>query len=212
MSSANPQSAFDDWAPTYDRDVAEDGLFPFDGYDRVLQRLVSLADVRPGVPVLELGVGTANLTRLLADQGADVWGLDFSEAMLAVARHKVPSAHLAQADLLADFPVAFKQLFPVVVSSYVFHEFPTDDKRALLRRLTAEHLLPDGRILIGDIGFADAAARAAVRHTAGDRWEEEYYWLAAEAELLAAELGLNLTFEPLSSCGVVLLFSAANRT
>lgn len=208
MTTDDPRSNFDAWAPTYDRDVVDDGQFPFDGYGRVLDRLVELAAVSPGLPVLELGVGTGNLTRRLADEGGDVWGVDFSPAMLALADEKVPSANLAQADLTAPLPAAYRQPFPLIVSSYVFHEFPTDGKRALLQRLLETHLAPGGRILIGDIGFPDDAAREAVRAAAGERWEDEYFWLADEAVTLAADLGLAVAYEQLSSCAVVVAYTA----
>ncbi len=100
MTTPNTQDTFDQWAATYDADVIQDGCFPFDGYDRVLQRILDLAHFRPGMAVLELGVGTGNLTKLMSDLGADVWGVDFSPEMLALAQEKVPNAHLAQADLL----------------------------------------------------------------------------------------------------------------
>lgn len=211
MTSLNPASDFDQWAPSYDRDVSGEGGFPFDGYNRILQRLIDLAAIEPGRPVLELGVGTGNLTRLLADRGATVWGLDFSQAMLAEARRKVPSARLAQADLLAGWPAAFRQPYPLILSSYVFHEFDPDGKRALLRQLFDHFLLPGGRVLIGDIGFPDTAARNRVRAAAGEQWDDEHYWLAPDAEALAADLGLALTFDQLSSCGVVLSFARRSR-
>jgi ubiquinone/menaquinone biosynthesis C-methylase UbiE len=56
-----PQSQFDDWS-TYDEDVAM-GLFPFDGYERVLDRVVELSAISGGLEILELGTGTGNLTR-----------------------------------------------------------------------------------------------------------------------------------------------------
>lgn len=206
MTSVNSQNDFDRWASSYDQHVTDDGLFPFDGYDRILQRICALASPRSGL-VLELGTGTGNLTKRLADHGADVWGLDFSEAMLAEARKKAPSAHLAQADLLAAFPNSYDRHFPVIVSSYVFHEFITADKWALLQRLIVDHLSPNGRIIIGDIGFPDAGARDAARVAAGERWDEEHYWLADETQTMAATLGLDLTVEQISNCGLMLIFS-----
>ena len=204
MTSVNDSNAFDQWASSYDHDVTDDGRFPFDGYDRVLARILALADVQPGTAVLELGVGTGNLTRLLADRGADVWGLDFSPVMLELARDKVPTATLAQADLLTEFPSGFQRRFPVIVSAYVFHEFPNDEKRTLLQRLVEVHLVPGGRIVIGDIGFADAAARDRGRKAAGASWDEEYYWLADEVSAIAGGFGLDTAVELIASCGLVI--------
>jgi cyclopropane fatty-acyl-phospholipid synthase-like methyltransferase len=204
MSLPNAESDFDQWAATYDRDVQQDGRFPFDGYDRILDHIVALADIQPGRPVLELGTGTGNLTARLARQGAAVWGVDFSAEMLTRARAKVPTARLAQADLLAGLPPAFAQPFAVAVSAYVFHEFPMPEKQRLLERLFAHHLGPGAHVVIGDIGFPNAAARDQARREAGDAWDEEYYWLLDETHTMAQAMGLSLSAEQLSPCGVVL--------
>src|ERR1051325_9474689 len=52
------------------------------------QRLVRLANPKPGVRALDLCCGTGDIALALARRGADVVGLDFSEPMLAVARQK----------------------------------------------------------------------------------------------------------------------------
>lgn len=204
------QSQFDAWAAGYDADVArsrDDDAFPFAGYERVLARVVELANPAPGMAMLELGPGTGNLTAQLAARGAAVWALDFSAEMLARARARVPAAHLAQAHLLGDYPPDFHRPFDAVVSTYTFHEFPLPDKLALLRRLFAEHLRPGGAVLIGDIGFPTAAARDAVRDDAGDGWDDEHYWIMDNVQPLR-DLGLRLHYEQLSPCAVVLELGA----
>ncbi len=50
------------------------------------RRLVRLANVTPGARALDVCCGTGDIARRLAQAGAAVVGLDFSEAMLAVAR------------------------------------------------------------------------------------------------------------------------------
>jgi len=209
------QSQFDAWAAAYDADVAAsaaDGAaggvgFPFAGYDRVLARVVELADLTPGVVVLELGPGTGNLTARLAERGAAVWALDFSAEMLARARARVPAAHFAQAHLLGDYPPDFHRPFDRVVSTYTFHEFPLPDKLALLRRLFTDHLRPGGAVVIGDIGFPTAAARDALRDAAGEGWDDEYYWIMDEVEPALHKAGFVVSWAQLSSCGVVLSVS-----
>ncbi|HEX4265509.1 MAG TPA: bifunctional demethylmenaquinone methyltransferase/2-methoxy-6-polyprenyl-1,4-benzoquinol methylase UbiE [Verrucomicrobiae bacterium] len=52
------------------------------------RRLLRLARVQPGERALDLCCGTGDLALALAKNGADVKGLDFSEAMLRVAREK----------------------------------------------------------------------------------------------------------------------------
>jgi ubiquinone/menaquinone biosynthesis C-methylase UbiE len=50
------------------------------------RRLVDLADPKPGECALDLCCGTGDIALLLAERGAEVIGLDFSEPMLAVAK------------------------------------------------------------------------------------------------------------------------------
>src|SRR5437016_8154454 len=49
------------------------------------QKLIQLANVKTGERALDLCCGTGDISFLLAERGADVVGLDFSEAMLGVA-------------------------------------------------------------------------------------------------------------------------------
>jgi demethylmenaquinone methyltransferase/2-methoxy-6-polyprenyl-1,4-benzoquinol methylase len=72
-------------APRYDliNDLQSFGLHR--GWKR---RLVRLAAPRPGERALDLCCGTGDIAFALARCGAEVVGLDFSEAMLAVARER----------------------------------------------------------------------------------------------------------------------------
>ena len=52
------REGYDRWAETYDVDVATSTEFPLAGYEQVLAEVLSQADVRPGMSVLDLGTGT----------------------------------------------------------------------------------------------------------------------------------------------------------
>jgi ubiquinone/menaquinone biosynthesis C-methylase UbiE len=60
MSESDRVQLFDDWADNYDVAVT-DGEFPFDGYEQVLDEVARLADVKPQMRILDLGIGTGNL-------------------------------------------------------------------------------------------------------------------------------------------------------
>ena len=98
-----PASEFDDWAENYDNSISMD-RFPFQGYQEVLRRIITLARPRPGLTVLDLGTGTGNLAMLFARAGCELWCSDFSEAMLAKGREKLPGAHFILHDLRIDLP------------------------------------------------------------------------------------------------------------
>lgn len=204
MTDSNLEAQFDAWAPDYDSAVRDETSYPFDGYSRVLDTVIELAAIEPGKEVLELGPGTGNLTARLIAAGASVWAVDFSAEMLARARRKAPQAQYAKAGLMDSYPPEFRRPFARVVSTYTFHELPLPDKITLLLRLFAEYLAPDGFIVVGDIGFPDAAARAAVRAQVGDGWDDEYYWIQDETTTALRQVGFDVHWEQLSSCGAII--------
>jgi putative AdoMet-dependent methyltransferase len=194
-----PASEFDLWADQYDRDVNQDG-FPFSGYRQVLTEIVHLAGARPGMDILDLGVGTGNLAALFAPLGVELWCIDYSDKMLEHARAKLPAAHFYSHDVRRYLPSALNRRFDRIVSAYVFHHFELDEKIAIIERLVRDHLSPDGRLLIADISFQTHPERDAQRESAGDTWGEEPYWVAAEALPALAAIGVDVTYNQLSEC------------
>jgi putative AdoMet-dependent methyltransferase len=198
MTDSFPPSDFDDWAGSYDRDVTGD-RFPFDGYERLLDTVVSLAKVRPAMRVLDLGTGTGNLAERFAVSDCELWGTDFSAPMLEQARLKLPQAHFVQADLRVELPAGLPEHFDAIVSAYVFHHFELPEKVQIIQRL-AKRLSPGGTIVIGDIAFPDRSVLEAVKSAAGDEWEDEFYWLADESLAALQAAGLEAGYTQVSSC------------
>ena len=199
---------FDSWAGRYDASLSGgDGDFPFAGYERVLDEAVSLANVQPGMRVLDLGIGTGNLAARFLDRGCAIWGIDFSTEMLAKARAKLPEAMLVQADLLGEWPATLSSVFDRVVSAYVLHEFPLEAKLALLSRLAANALAPEGAVVVADIAFPTALARAEAARRLAPYWDDdESYWAADETLAAGQDLGLQVTYTQVSFCGGVFVF------
>lgn len=193
---------FDDWAITYDQDTAvQTGRFPFAGYAEVLTAIWHEAGAAPGMPVLDLGVGTGNLATLFVEEGCQVVGADFSGEMLARAKAKVPELQLVQVDLTADeWPTVLNQRFERIVSNYLFHEFPFETKLRILTRLARNNLAPLGRIIIGDISFPTRHALEKTRLERADEWEEEFYWTAVETREALEPMGWRVAYRQISFC------------
>ncbi|MFF7357762.1 MULTISPECIES: class I SAM-dependent methyltransferase [Streptomyces] len=101
--------------------------------------------VGPAGTVADLGCGPGRVTALLAALGLDVFGLDLSESMLAVARREHPALRFEQGSML-DLDLADGSLAGVV-SWYSSIHTPVDE----LPRLFAEFhrvLAPGGHLLI----------------------------------------------------------------
>jgi ubiquinone/menaquinone biosynthesis C-methylase UbiE len=206
------KSLFDNWAKDYDTAVASmKGKFPFDGYEQVLDEVVSLADVRPHMRILDLGIGTGNLAKRFVHKGCDVWGVDFSVEMLAQTCAKLPQVNLIKTNLLDEWPAELQLPFDRVVSAYVLHEFDLATKVNLLRRVASHHLSINGYIIVADIVFPSTVTRAIASQRWADKWDEdEYYWAADEAIKVCEQAGLQATYKQISSCGGVFTFSLAD--
>jgi putative AdoMet-dependent methyltransferase len=200
MADPFPAEEFDGWAENYDQSVANTEDFPFTGYEAVLDKVVELANSQPGMSVLDLGTGTGNLALRFQRLGCQIWGTDFSAAMLEKARPKLPKAHLVQADLRGEWPPALNRRFDLIVSAYVFHHFELGRKVQIIAPLICQHLAPKGCLIIADIAFEHQHALEAFKHAAGNAWDDEYYWLADESITALTQIGLRVEYIQVSSC------------
>jgi putative AdoMet-dependent methyltransferase len=193
-----PPAEFDSWAKKYDQDTNAETGFPFTGYLDLLRTIFDRAACPRGSDVLDLGIGTGNLALLFANVGCIVWGLDFSTEMLKLARAKLPSAVLGLADLRAEWPPEFNHRYDAIVSAYTFHHFPIEEKVSLVKRLFKYHLNLNGKLLIGDIAFQDAASEEVVRAEMRKEWEQEFYWLVDESVKVFVSAGIPVSFHKIS--------------
>jgi putative AdoMet-dependent methyltransferase len=210
MNQTSRSQLFDNWAKSYDDSVMGDNDdFPFAGYERILQQVISLADAKPTMKILDLGIGTGNLAELFVKLGCNVWGLDFSAEMLMQTHEKLPQVNLLQADLLNDWSKELPSPFDRVVSTYVFHEFDLETKIKLLQKVQSRYLSKKGFILIADVAFPNSNIRTAASQHWTSTWDEdEYYWAADETITACKQIGLQCTYEQVSSCGGVFTFSS----
>lgn len=199
---------FNTWAATYDNSLSGEQNFPFAGYESILANILSTANVRPGMRVLDVGTGTGNLASAFVQKGCRVWACDYSLAMLERAEQKLPDVTLFQLDLL-DGLDSLTQKFERIVSSYVLHEFDLATKLNILTRLCKDNLTENGFVIIGDIAFPDHATHDMARERYREVWDSsEHYWIAEETKDACEEVGLEFGYEQGSSCAAVLTFRA----
>lgn len=108
---------------------------------KVAQALSDAVEAGPDTRVLDLCTGHGVVAAALSAHGADVTGLDFSEAMIALAKRTAPSVTFVQGDATAlDFA---DHSFDAVTIGFGVPHFP-DPARGLAE--AARVLRPGGRL------------------------------------------------------------------
>lgn len=122
-----------------------------------LERFLALA---PEGAVLDVGCGTGEpISAYLATAGRRVTGVDFSEAMLAIARARLPSQEWIAADMRG---LALGRRFGGIVAWDGFFHLSAEEQRAMFP-IFARHLEPGGALLFTcGPGEAEAEAEGCV--------------------------------------------------
>jgi ubiquinone/menaquinone biosynthesis C-methylase UbiE len=108
------KTAYENWAPTYDTDPNPHTALE---YRPMLETLAP----RRGEKVLDAACGTGRYAAALHAQGVEVIGLDFSPAMLAVARRRLPCIRMIEADLNGPLPLDSGSFDAVVCAQALKH-------------------------------------------------------------------------------------------
>jgi SAM-dependent methyltransferase len=122
--------------------------------------LSRLADTSAKGPVLDLGCGPGQSSRFLTARGTAVVAVDLSEAMLTLARERVPGLVVVTADM-RTLPFAAGSLAGAV-ALYVLHHLPRGDLLLALLELRRT-LVSNAPLLIAThMGMGEVAS--------GDTW------------------------------------------
>lgn len=137
--------------------------------------LIDLLDPQPGERVLDLGCGTGHLTAELADQGAEVVGLDSAEDMLWEARELHPGIEFVEGDIRK---ARFDKPFEAVFSNAALHW--VTDAEAAVETIDAA-LRPGGRFVAefggaGNCSQVVTAVQEAVADAGYPRPDHPWYF------------------------------------
>jgi trans-aconitate methyltransferase len=108
---------------------------------RLGEGVVDLLNPQAGEHILDLGCGPGQLTKKIADSGADVVGLDSSPAMIGQARQNYPKLRFVLQDAAA---LQFENEFDAVFSNAALHWML--DPAAVVRGIS-KALRPAGRFV-----------------------------------------------------------------
>lgn len=117
-----------------------------------------LAHLPAGGRVLDLGCGAGEpIARHLIERGFAVTGIDFSGAMLEIARSRFPEGRWIERDMRS---LDLGERFDGMVAWDSFFHLTRDEQREIIPRL-ARHLLPGGAMLL-TVGPNDSEALGRV--------------------------------------------------
>ncbi|MGI5085074.1 class I SAM-dependent methyltransferase [Treponema putidum] len=174
---------FDLWSDNYDTQVEisdEENVYPFAGYKKVLSTVYEKVRKQNPKDILDIGFGTAILTKKLYDDGYNIYGIDFSNEMIKKAKQKMPNAELLQFDFTGGLPKEFEQKqFDVILSTYAIHHIDDDAKKSYILKLL-KSLKPNGILIFGDVAFKTEEDMEAARKKDYGEWDDEEYYLIAE--------------------------------
>jgi ubiquinone/menaquinone biosynthesis C-methylase UbiE len=111
------------------------------------ERLFFRAYIKPGMSVLDLGVGGGRTTAYLSRVASRYVGVDYSEPMIDACRSKFPDLHfmLADASDLSAFP---NSTFDAIVFSFNGLDYVVPDKKRLRCLQECSRVLRDQGVLI----------------------------------------------------------------
>ena len=159
--------------------------------------LLELLNAQPGERILDLGCGTGHLSERIASAGADVIGLDHSQAMLEQARASFPHLRFEQGDA-RDF--SFDQPFDAVFSNATLHWVKPPEAAAIC---IVKALRPGGRFVAEFGGRGNVRTIESAIHTVASRISQPlteslwYYPSIAEYSAVLEQAGLEVTFATL---------------
>lgn len=200
---------FDEWAKTYDYSVhKQSNTYPFDGYYKVLGSIHDLIKIRKSKTVLDLGIGTGLLSKVLYESGMHIYGVDFSTEMLSQAKEKMPDAHFFQSNLNYGLPDALDDKnFDYIISSYAFHHLEHQRKITVCHQLM-KHLNVGGKLIIGDIGFKTKDDLKVCQQENYKSWDsDEHYMIGDQLIKDFRRLGYQIKYKQISSCAGIFVIS-----
>jgi ubiquinone/menaquinone biosynthesis C-methylase UbiE len=151
---------------------------------RVYRRIVSLAGVRPGDSVLDVGCSGGYLARKLADAAGPagrVTGVDPSETAIAYARRRASGPMTFAVGVAQDLDLPDSS-FDVVTCTLAMHHVPARKRAAAFREMFRV-TRPGGRLLVADF---DASRRPLPLHPGSGRMRRAAATVGPLEELAAA--------------------------
>ena len=157
------------WAEAYELVLQRDDWL-YKDYGLILRELADIIveDTDVDSLIIELGVGTANLSALLLEK-RNVVGIEASGEMARIARRRCPGLRVVGGEP-RSLPFRAARV-DAILSAYTYHHLsPADrlDSIGEMRRV----LRHGGQVVVADIMFRDRASERAMRRQLGEAGEK----------------------------------------
>lgn len=200
---------FDLWADGYDKSVnlcEEADEYPFAGYKDVLNEIYKAVHKKKCARILDIGFGTGVLTKKLYDDGYEIYGIDFSERMIEIAKKKMPKAILIQHDFTYGLPKEIlNKRFDFIVSTYAMHHLTDTAKVEFIIQLL-KFISKDGMLLVGDVAFETRTKLNTCKEESGDGWDpDEIYFVFDEMKQHFPTV--KIKYAKISHCAGIIIFT-----
>jgi ubiquinone/menaquinone biosynthesis C-methylase UbiE len=157
--------------------------------DNWLERWQTVLETSRDAPILELGCGSGQDARYLAELGFAVIATDFSEEALELTRRRAPDARLENIDLTSGLPFPDAE-FRVIVASLSLHYFPWRQTLEILDEVR-RCLQPHGHLL------ARFNSTRAPNYSTAEKQqiEDNFYLVGGMPKRLFDRASLDVLFE-----------------
>ncbi len=178
---------------------------------RLRREVAELAGVGAGMRVLDVATGTGAQAFAFVARGAEVVGIDLSEAMLRIARRKNLDSRVTflHADATA---LPFTDAgFDVACISFALHEMPRTVRTAVVLEL-ARVTRPGGTVVVVDYALPENSMRRLLVYHAVKLYEPDPYtdFVHSDLRVLLAGAGIQAPEGRSRVFGAVKIWTAIN--
>lgn len=198
---------FDLWANNYDKSVKlseETNSYPFAGYKEVLNEIYKSIKTLGTAKILDIGFGTAVLASKLYEEGYKIYGIDFSDKMINIAKSKMPNATLIKTDFNNGLPMEIEnEKFDFIICTYAIHHLKDSDKVNFIKDLLDKNMNVNGKIFIGDVAFVTNNELHKCKFENLNIWDDDEIYITLENMIKEIP---TAKFHKITFCSGVLTF------
>lgn len=140
-----------------------------------VEGIIDILRLRPKAEILDMPCGYGRHSKVFADKGYKVTGVDLSGNLLRIAKKKFAHKHITY--LHGDMKdIDLKRQYDVCLNLYIsFGFYKNSDDNLMVLRNIAKHLKPGGKLLIELVNPFNAVSPGRI---SGSRYEETKKYLA----------------------------------